>query len=102
VPFEAVCKSRWFVDTPIILLLNKIDLFAEKLLHSPVGEYFPEYLDRDNYDATCDYLRDKFPLIHKRGATTQIYTHYICADGCPADQVRVEHYPGPITATAPA
>ena len=29
--FEAICNSQWFVKTPIILLLNKRDLFIEKV-----------------------------------------------------------------------
>jgi hypothetical protein len=39
-----------------ILFLNKIDLFAEKLPRSPLGDYFPDYTGGDNYDAACDYL----------------------------------------------
>jgi guanine nucleotide-binding protein G(i) subunit alpha len=42
--FDSICNSRWFVKTSIILFLNKIDLFAEKLPHSPMGDYFPDYM----------------------------------------------------------
>ena len=34
--FDSICNSRWFVKTSIILFLNKIDLFAEKLPRSPL------------------------------------------------------------------
>ncbi|KAJ3549081.1 hypothetical protein NMY22_g1025 [Coprinellus aureogranulatus] len=54
--FDSICNSRWFVKTSIILFLNKIDLFAEKLPRSPLGDYFPDYTGGDNYDAACDYL----------------------------------------------
>ncbi|KAJ3997194.1 guanine nucleotide binding protein alpha subunit, partial [Lentinula boryana] len=37
--FDSICNSRWFLKTSIILFLNKIDLFAEKLPRSPLGEY---------------------------------------------------------------
>ena len=39
--FDSICNSRWFVKTSIILFLNKIDLFAEKLPRSPLEDYFP-------------------------------------------------------------
>ena len=29
--FDSICNSKWFTKTSIILFLNKIDLFAEKL-----------------------------------------------------------------------
>lgn len=41
--FDSICNSRWFVKTSIILFLNKIDLFAEKLPYSPLGNYFPDF-----------------------------------------------------------
>jgi len=41
--FDSICNSRWFVKTSIILFLNKIDLFKEKLTKSPMGKYFPDY-----------------------------------------------------------
>lgn len=41
--FDSICNSKWFVKTSIILFLNKIDLFKEKLVRSPMGKYFPDY-----------------------------------------------------------
>src|SRR3954471_4126902 len=41
--FDSICNSRWFVKTSIILFLNKIDLFKEKLPRSPMKAYFPDY-----------------------------------------------------------
>src|SRR5690348_4280015 len=29
--FKEICNSKWFVDTAVILFLNKKDLFAEKI-----------------------------------------------------------------------
>jgi guanine nucleotide-binding protein subunit alpha len=42
--FDSICNSRWFVETSIILFLNKKDLFASKLLKSPIVESFPDYI----------------------------------------------------------
>ncbi len=41
--FDSICNNKWFVDTSIILFLNKKDLFAEKIRHSPLNVCFPEY-----------------------------------------------------------
>lgn len=77
--FDSICNSRWFVKTSIILFLNKIDLFAEKLPRSPLGDYFPDYYGGDNYDLACDYLLHRFVSLNQSAATKQIYAHYTCA-----------------------
>ena len=41
--FDSICNSRWFIKTSIILFLNKIDRFKEKLPVSPMKNYFPDY-----------------------------------------------------------
>ena len=41
--FDSICNSRWFIKTSIILFLNKIDRFKEKLPVSPMNNYFPDY-----------------------------------------------------------
>jgi len=77
--FDSICNSRWFVKTSIILFLNKIDLFAEKLPYSPLGDYFPDYTGGDNYDLACEYLLHRFVSLNQNAATKQIYAHYTCA-----------------------
>jgi hypothetical protein len=77
--FDSICNSRWFVKTSIILFLNKIDLFAEKLPHSPLCDYFPDYTGGSNYDAACDYLLHRFVSLNQSAASKQIYAHYTCA-----------------------
>src|SRR3569832_2267905 len=41
--FDSICNNRWFTDTSIILFLNKIDLFEEKIRRSPLTICFSEY-----------------------------------------------------------
>ena len=45
--FDSICNNKWFVDTSIILFLNKKDLFAEKIRHSPLSVCFPEYKGKE-------------------------------------------------------
>jgi hypothetical protein len=32
--FDSICNNKWFVNTSIILFLNKKDLFSEKITRS--------------------------------------------------------------------
>ncbi|KAF7355888.1 G-protein alpha subunit [Mycena venus] len=74
--FDSICNSRWFVKTSIILFLN-IDGLVDKLLRSPLADYFPDYRGGDNYDAACDYFLHRFVCLNQSAATKQIYAHYI-------------------------
>lgn len=94
--FDSICNSRWFIKTSIILFLNKIDRFREKLPISPMKNYFPDYegtsLERhflcisinltlvggDDYNAACDYILNRFVSLNQ-SETKQIYTHFTCA-----------------------
>ncbi|KAJ3085422.1 guanine nucleotide-binding protein subunit alpha [Quaeritorhiza haematococci] len=76
--FDSICNSRWFVKTSIILFLNKIDLFREKLPKSPMGKYFPDYTGGENYDAACEYILNRFVSLNQSDQK-QIYTHFTCA-----------------------
>jgi len=77
--FDSICNSRWFVKTSIILFLNKIDLFADKVKYSPLEDFFPDFTGGDNYDAACDYLLHRFVSLNQAASTKQIYAHYTCA-----------------------
>ena len=51
--FDSICNSRWFVKTSIILFLNKIDRFKEKLPVSPMKNYFPDYEGMAQHPRMC-------------------------------------------------
>src|SRR2546423_2739442 len=53
--FDSICNSRWFIKTSIILFLNKIDRFKEKLPVSPMQNYFPDY------EGTKPYIAARWP-----------------------------------------
>ncbi|KAK4706056.1 hypothetical protein P7C70_g140, partial [Phenoliferia sp. Uapishka_3] len=76
--FDSICNSRWFVRTSIILFLNKIDLFREKILHSPISNYFPDFTGGSDLQAGCDYFSSRFVGLNQSTAK-QIYTHFTCA-----------------------
>ncbi|KAG5460424.1 MAG: G protein alpha subunit, partial [Olpidium bornovanus] len=76
--FDSICNSRWFVQTSMILFLNKIDRFKEKLPKSPMNKYFPDYEGGDSYDLACEYMANRFCALNKSDVK-QIYTHFTCA-----------------------
>ena len=55
--FDSICNSRWFVKTSIILFLNKIDRFKEKLPVSPMQNYFPDYEGATKLSFGCALAR---------------------------------------------
>ncbi|KAJ1822838.1 guanine nucleotide-binding protein subunit alpha [Coemansia sp. RSA 2598] len=76
--FDSICNSRWFVKTSVILFLNKMDIFREKLPHSPMRKYFPDFDGGDDIDAASEYILKRFVSLNQSDAK-QIYTHFTCA-----------------------
>ncbi|KAK6200353.1 guanine nucleotide binding protein, alpha subunit [Scheffersomyces amazonensis] len=71
--FDSVVNSRWFARTSIVLFLNKIDVFAEKLKYSPLEDHFPEYTGGDNINKAAKYILWKFNQVNRSGLN--IYPH---------------------------
>ena len=76
--FDSICNSRWFVRTSIILFLNKIDLFKQKLVTSPMNQYFADYHGGTDYNAACEYIVNRFVSLNQ-SETKTVYTHFTCA-----------------------
>ncbi|KAL1876114.1 G-Protein alpha subunit [Paecilomyces lecythidis] len=74
--FESLVNGEWFKRKPIILFLNKIDLFKSKLAVSPVSKHFPDYNGSNtDFDAAAKYFADRFRGIN-RMPEREIYIHY--------------------------
>lgn len=74
--FESIMSLAWFKGSSIILFLNKIDLFKEKLAEKPVSEYFPDYTGaNDDYNAASKYFATKFKSLN-RTEDREIYVHF--------------------------
>jgi hypothetical protein len=41
--FHTIVTYTWFQHSSVILFLNKKDLLEEKIVHSHLVDYFPEY-----------------------------------------------------------
>jgi len=74
--FESLVNGEWFKNKPIILFLNKDDLFREKLAISTVTKHFPDYTGAEgNYEDASRFFADRFRGIN-RTADREIYIHY--------------------------
>lgn len=74
--FESLVNGEWFKRKPIILFLNKIDLFKKKLGISPVSKHFPDYTGPNiEFDATAKYFAERFRGLN-RVQDREIYVHY--------------------------
>ena len=70
--FDSICNNKWFVDTSIILFLNKKDLFEEKIRHSQLSVCFPEYKGMSNVKVyRLDLLNTMFMLILNNNTSSE-------------------------------
>ncbi|KAH7326211.1 G protein alpha subunit [Stachybotrys elegans] len=75
--WESIANSHWFTKSALILFLNKMDLFREKLPRSPITEHgFTDYHGpKDDYKAASKYFLDKFRALN-RNTEKEIYGHF--------------------------
>lgn len=71
--FDSVVNSRWFSQTSIILFLNKVDLFREKLERTPLANYFPDYSGGTDVNRAAKYLLWRFNQVNR--AHLALYPH---------------------------
>ncbi|KAK2807954.1 G protein alpha subunit [Emmonsiellopsis sp. PD_5] len=71
--FDSVVNSRWFMRTSIILFLNKVDLFRQKLGRSPLSKYFPDYSGGNDVNRAAKYLLWRFNQVNR--AHLNLYPH---------------------------
>jgi len=76
--FEEICNSKWFIETAMILFLNKCDLFAEKIQKVPLSVCFPEYDGLNTYEAGTAFLTKQFESKNLE-IEKKMYIHLTCA-----------------------
>ncbi|KAK6441684.1 hypothetical protein LTR95_002075 [Oleoguttula sp. CCFEE 5521] len=76
--FESIANSKYFEKSALILFLNKIDLFREKIISgvAPIREHFPDYMggDRD-VESGQEFFAKKFKNL-VRDPSKEAYVHY--------------------------
>jgi GTPase SAR1 family protein len=76
--FKEICNSKWFVDTAMILFLNKKDLFEEKIKTIDLTCAFPEYKGGCEYTKAVQYIQEKF-MSQNENPKKLIYPNITCA-----------------------
>lgn len=77
--FDAICNNKFFIDTAMILFLNKTDLFATKIAKIPIRNYFSDYDGADGDAAAAKkFILSKFKRLNKN-PSKPIYEHFTCA-----------------------
>ncbi|KAI0314843.1 G-protein alpha subunit [Amylostereum chailletii] len=71
--FDSVINSRWFLRTSIILFLNKIDVFKNKLPKVPLERFFPEYTGGSDVNKGAKYILWRFMQANR--ARLSVYPH---------------------------
>ncbi|GAA5825152.1 hypothetical protein JCM11251_006121 [Rhodosporidiobolus azoricus] len=77
--FDSICNSQWFTQTSMILFLNKVDVFKERILLSPIKAHFPDYLGDDtDYNMAKEFFKERFVKLN-RSPSEEIYCHFTTA-----------------------
>lgn len=76
--FGEICNSNWFRNSSIMLFLNKIDLFKEKIEKKDLTCCFPDYQGGCNYSNATAFIQQRFNEKNLQ-PTRALYTHFTCA-----------------------
>lgn len=76
--FTEIMNSEWFTRTPLVLFLNKCDLFADKLRRVPLNVLFPKYSGSASYQHACEFLCREF-VKRRANPNKVIHIHVVSA-----------------------
>jgi guanine nucleotide-binding protein G(i) subunit alpha len=72
--FSMVVNNNSFKDCPVILLLNKCDLFEQKIPKFPLKETFSDYDGEDDVGKAYDFVEKKFRNQEKNPTGNRIFS----------------------------
>lgn len=73
--FESLINGEWFKRKPVILFMNKMDLFKQKIAISHVSTHFPDYSGPEGeVEPAVKYFGERFRGI-TRVPDREIYIH---------------------------
>lgn len=77
--FKTIITYPWFQNSSIILFLNKKDLLEEKIMHSHVIDYFPEFKGEKCDDVAAREFVLAMYLDQNPDPERMCYSHFTCA-----------------------
>ena len=73
--YDSIVNHKCFINTSIILFLNKSDLLAEKIKRVSIKDFFPNFQgDPHNLDSVQNFIKNMFAARHKEGS--KVLYHY--------------------------
>ncbi|XP_010777396.1 guanine nucleotide-binding protein subunit alpha-14 [Notothenia coriiceps] len=77
--FKTIITYPWFQRSSVILFLNKTDIIKEKILHSHIGDYFPEFTGpKQDQSAAQDFILKMYQE-QNPDKDKALYPHFTCA-----------------------
>ena len=70
---DSVVNSRWFMRASVILFLDNISVFREKLDRSPLSHYFPDYGGGADVSRAAKYILWRFIQVNR--SHLKLYPH---------------------------
>ncbi|XP_059192641.1 guanine nucleotide-binding protein subunit alpha-14-like [Centropristis striata] len=77
--FKTIITYPWFQRSSVILFLNKTDILKEKILHSHVATYFPEFTGPQGDPEAAQEFILKMYQEQNPDKDKQLYPHFTCA-----------------------
>eukprot|EP01090_Pellita_catalonica_P020343 TRINITY_DN7231_c0_g1_i3.p1 TRINITY_DN7231_c0_g1~~TRINITY_DN7231_c0_g1_i3.p1 ORF type:complete len:332 (+),score=70.48 TRINITY_DN7231_c0_g1_i3:1137-2132(+) len=84
--FAEIVNNQWFAETPVLLFLNKKDLFQKKIKKVNLKVCFSSYKGGRNVEKAARFIEKKF-LKENKSSARHVYTHLTCATD--TDNIRV-------------
>jgi len=63
--FDDVINNKYFKTKPIIVFLNKMDIFEEKFKKRPINIYYPEFQSADTIEKAVDCIKKSLKVLIK-------------------------------------
>ncbi|XP_037114563.1 guanine nucleotide-binding protein subunit alpha-14-like [Syngnathus acus] len=77
--FKTIITYSWFQSSSIILFLNKTDILQEKILHSHLADYFPQFSGpRQDALAAQEFILQMYQE-QNPNKDKKLYSHFTCA-----------------------
>lgn len=76
--FDNIVNNSYFLNSTVILFMNKIDIFQEKIQRVSIKTCFPDYEGDNSYTDTSDYIKAQY-LATSREERSLIFAHLTCA-----------------------
>ena len=83
--FKKVSNHHCFSRTPIIIFLNKIDLFREKIIKKTISVCFDDYNGDNSFESSLSFIETKF----KEQANTSLHIHFVYTCAIDTESVKL-------------